>query len=71
MRKVAQILSNEPVVILSIATGVTAVLSKEHLIAPWITLAVLAVVTPIQRQLVTPESKLRKLGATVRKELRI
>lgn len=55
MKKLADILWTEPVVILSASVGVTGVLAKEHVISGWIPLVLLAVVTPIQRALVTPE----------------
>lgn len=44
----------EPVVVLGSITGAVLVLSQEHIIASWIPLVVLAVVTPIQRALSEP-----------------
>jgi hypothetical protein len=55
VRKLVDILWSEPVVTLSVSVGVTGVLAKEHIISGWIPLVLLAVVTPIQRALVTPE----------------
>lgn len=54
LKRIALILWTEPVVVLSASVGVTGVLAKEHIISGWIPLALLAVVTPIQRALVTP-----------------
>lgn len=69
MKRLLDLLYSEPVVILSAVTAVTAVLSQQHLVPTWVPLVVLAIVTPIQRQLVTPGSKLKKLGTVVRREL--
>jgi hypothetical protein len=60
MSKLARILWTEPIVVLSAATGVTAVLAEQHLVPGWIPLVVLAAATPIQRSLVIPTRKLVK-----------
>ncbi len=71
MKKLIKLLWEEPVIVLAIVTGCSAVLAQQGLIPPWVTLLVLAVVTPIQRFLVTPGSKLKKILPLTRKELGI
>lgn len=71
MSRILALLKSEPIVIFSIITGISSVLSEQHVIPVWISLTILATITPIERQLVTPGSKLRKLGSAVRRELEI
>lgn len=60
MSRVAKVFWNDPIVTLSVVTGVTGVLAEQQLIPGWIPLVVLAAVTPVQRSLVTPTKKLVK-----------
>jgi hypothetical protein len=53
--RILKVFWNEPVVTLSCATGAAGVLAEQHIIAPWIPLLVLVIVTPLQRVLVTPK----------------
>lgn len=55
MKRLAEIIWGEPVITLSVATGVTGVLAQQGIVAAWIPLVTLAVVTPIQRALVKPK----------------
>lgn len=55
MKKLIQVLLNEPVVVLAIVTGVTGVLALQGVIPAIVPLVVLAVTTPIQRFLVKPK----------------
>jgi hypothetical protein len=71
LKTIAKTLWTEPVVFLGVLVGASVLLAKEGLIAGWIPLLVLAIAAPIQRELVTPETKLKRLSAAVRKELDI
>lgn len=57
MKRILVVLYTEPVVVLGIATGVSAFLAKQGIVAAWVPLLVLAVATPIARALVSPEKR--------------
>lgn len=71
MKRITVTLSNEPVVVLAIVTGVVSVLAKEHIVPAWIPLVVLAVATPVQRAMVSPRGRVSKLLPVIRKELNL
>lgn len=57
MKPVLQSLYGEPVVFLGVVQGAATALVAAHVIAAWIPLVSLAIVTPIQRYYVKPRKK--------------
>ena len=60
MKKIVQVLWNEPVVVALIINGVVAALAAEGVISPWISVVVLAATAPILRHFTVPERRLTR-----------
>ena len=60
MKKIIQILWNEPVVVALIVNGIISALAAESLIGPWISVVVLAATAPILRHFTVPEKRFIK-----------
>jgi len=57
MKAVVRALYNEPVVFLAVVQGAATGLAAAHLIAAWIPVLTLAIVTPAQRRFVRPKRR--------------
>lgn len=59
LKAVLKVLYNEPVVFLGCLSAAAVALVQGDVIAAWIALVVVAVVTPIQRYFVTPVKRVK------------
>jgi hypothetical protein len=71
VKKIAKLLWNEPVIILGIVAGITSILAREHVVPPYVPLITLAITTSIQRAVVSPVGRVRKMLPVLKRELNL